>query len=283
MSCHISSEKLNNPLLKELLSKLTSYFSSIHSDFYVIGATARDIILTAVHEQEIKRSTSDLDIAIAIPDWAQFESISTGLCQIDGFEKSKEQRQRFIYNKVYLLDLVPFGAVAREDNTIYWPPEEDIAMSVLGFTEVTNDVLEITIDAEFSVRVVQLPGIFLLKLNAFKDRHLINNKDADDIAYIISNYLEANENRAIENYYSEIYNVDNFQTFTAGAILLGKDIKALLSRNQDTLDSFIEILTSEIEQEEESILINQMLEIYSSLKYEDVISALQCLLNEMKS
>jgi Uncharacterized protein conserved in bacteria len=283
MSCHISSEKLNNPLLKELLSKLTSYFSSIHSDFYVIGATARDIILTAIHEQEVKRSTSDLDIAIAIPDWAQFDSISTGLCQIDGFEKSKEQRQRFIYNRFYLLDIVPFGAIAKDDNTIYWPPEEDIAMSVLGFTEVTNDVLEITIDAEFSVRVVQLPGIFLLKLNAFKDRHLTNNKDADDIAYIISNYLEANENRAIENYYSEIYDVENFQTFTAGAVLLGKDIKALLSRNQDTLDSFIEILTSEIEKEEESILINQMLEIYSSLKYEDVINALQCLLSEMKS
>ena len=283
MSCHISSEKLNNPLLKELLSKLTSYFSSIHSDFYVIGATARDIILTAIHEQEVKRSTSDLDIAIAIPDWAQFEAISTGLCQIDGFEKSKEQRQRFIYNRFYLLDIVPFGAIAKDDNTIYWPPEEDIAMSVLGFTEVTNDVLEITIDAEFSVRVVQLPGIFLLKLNAFKDRHLTNNKDADDIAYIISNYLEANENRAIENYYSEIYDVENFQTFTAGAVLLGKDIKALLSRNQDTLDSFIEILTSEIEKEEESILINQMLEIYSSLKYEDVINALQCLLSEMKS
>ena len=283
MSCHISSEKLNNPLLKELLSKLTSYFSSIHSDFYVIGATARDIILTAIHEQEVKRSTSDLEIAIAILDWAQFESISTGLCQIDGFEKSKEQRQRFIYNRFYLLDIVPFGAIAKDDNTIYWPPEEDIAMSVLGFTEVTNDVLEITIDAEFSVKIVQLPGIFLLKLNAFKDRHLTNNKDADDIAYIISNYLEVNEIRAIENYYSEIYDVENFQTFTAGAVLLGKDIKDLLSRNQDTLDSFIEILTSEIEQEEESILINQMLEIYSSLKYEDVINALQCLLNEMKS
>ena len=283
MSCQISSEKLNNPLLKELLSKLTNYFSSIHSDFYIIGATTRDIILTAVHEQEVKRSTSDLDIAIAIPDWAQFEAISTGLCQIDGFEKSKKQRQRFIYNKVYLLDIVPFGAVAKDDNTIYWPPEEDIAMSVLGFTEVTNDVLEITIDAEFSVRVVQLPGIFLLKLNAFKDRHLTNNKDADDIAYIISNYLEANENRAIKYYYREIYDVENFQKFTAGAVLLGKDIKALLNKNQDTLDSFIEILTSEIEQEEESILINQMLEIYSSLKYEEVINALQCLLNEMKS
>ena len=283
MSCHISSEKLNSPLLKELLSKLTSYFSSIHSDFYVIGATARDIILTAVHEQEVKRSTSDLDIAIAIPDWAQFESISIGLCQIDGFEKSKEQQQRFIYNKVYLLDIVPFGAIAKDDNAIYWPPEGDVAMSVLGFTEATNDILEVIIDAEFSVRVVQLPGIFLLKLNAFKDRHLTNNKDADDIAYILSNYLEANENRAIENYYSEIYDVENFQTFTAGATLLGKDIRALLGRNQDTLDSFIEILQSEIEQEEESVLINQMLETYSSLEYEEVEGALQCLLNEMKS
>ena len=38
MSCNISSEDLNNQLLKGLLKKLTDYFQSIGSDFYVIGA-----------------------------------------------------------------------------------------------------------------------------------------------------------------------------------------------------------------------------------------------------
>jgi predicted nucleotidyltransferase len=201
MNCHISSDKLNNPLLKELLAVLTSYFSSVKSEYYVIGATARDIVLTAIYEQDAKRSAADLDIAIAIPNWENFESIEKGLCQIKEFKKDETQRQRFIYKDIYLLDIVPFGGVAKDDENIYWPPEEEVAMSVAGFSEATNDVLEVNIDNEFSVKVVQLPGIFLLKLNAFKDRHVENNKDADDMAYIISCYLEINLDRAAENHY----------------------------------------------------------------------------------
>ena len=281
MNCHISSDKLNNPLLKELLAVLTSYFNSIESEYYVIGATARDIVLTAIHEQDAKRSTADLDIAIAIPNWEDFESIEKGLCQIEGFEKSKSQRQRFIYKDIYLLDIVPFGGVAKEDENIYWPPEEEVAMSVTGFPEATKDILEVDIDNEFSVKVVQLSGIFLLKLNAFEDRHLENNKDADDMAYIISCYLEVNQDRAIEHHY-DIYEAENFTTFTAGATLLGRDIKRILSESPQTLETFIGILQKEIEAEEESVLINQMLETHGTLKYEEVLSALQSLLNQLR-
>ena len=281
MSCHISSEKLNNPLLKELLVALTSYFSSIESEYYVIGATARDIVLTAIHEQDAKRSTADLDIAIAITNWENFESIEKGLCQIEGFEKSTSQRQRFIYKKIYLLDIVPFGGVAKEDENIYWPPEEEVAMSVTGFPEAIKDVLEVDIDNELSVKVVQLPGIFLLKLNAFKDRHVENNKDADDMACIISCYLEVNQDRVIEHHY-DIYKTENFITFTAGATLLGRDIKRILSESPQILETFIGILQTEIDAEEESVLINQMLETHGTLKYEEVLSALQSLLNQLR-
>ena len=45
MSLTISAEKIDNPLLVELLRQLNQTFSKIGSDFFVIGATARDIIL----------------------------------------------------------------------------------------------------------------------------------------------------------------------------------------------------------------------------------------------
>lgn len=82
MSCNISSENLNNPLLKELLKKLTHYFQSIGSEFYVICATARDIILNGIHNQTSASKTADLYIAIAIKDWDKFEQISKELCEI---------------------------------------------------------------------------------------------------------------------------------------------------------------------------------------------------------
>ena len=281
MNCHISSDKLSNPLLKELLAALTSYFKSVKSDYYVIGATARDILLTAIHGQSTKRSTDDLDITIAVTSWEDFKSVEKGLCRIVGFEKLKSQLQRFIYKDSYKLDIVPFGGVTKADNKIYWPPEEEVAMSVVGFPEATKNILEVDIDNEFAVKVVQLPGIFLLKLNAFTERHLEDNKDADDIAYIISCYLEINEDRVVKNHY-DIYKAENFTTFIAGATLLGRDIKRILNESPKTIATFINILQEELDANEESILINQMLETHTILKYEEVYKALQSLLNQLK-
>ena len=280
MSYHISSKSLPNSLLKELLALLTTYFDSIESDYFIIGATARDIVLTVIHEQDAKRSTDDLDIAIAIPNWEDFKSIEKDLCRIEGLEKSKIQKQRFIYKEIYLLDIVPFGGVAKEDGNIYWPPGEEVAMSVAGFPEATKDILEVEIDNEFAVKVIQLPGIFLLKLNAFKERHLKNNKDADDMAYILSCYLEINQDRAIESHY-DIYKTENFSTFIAGATLLGRDIKRVLNESPKTLETYTGILQEELDAEEESVLINQMLKTHKILRYEVVYDALQSLLNQL--
>ena len=281
MSYHISSEQLHNPILKELLGKLKSYFDSIQSEFYVIGATARDITLSAIHNLEIRRATSDLDIAIAIPDWGQFDKISSDLTAMDGFEKSTQQKQLFWYNKTFKLDIVPFGEVAKEDNNIYWPPEEEFAMSVVGFTEIAKNVISVIIDNETEVNVASLPGIFILKLAAFKDRGSEVGKHADDIAYIISNYLEINIERAVKKHYSDLYEIENYTPFIAGAILLGKDTKRILAENTDALEYFVNILRSEIDAEGDSILINQMLETHTILKYEEIFDALQSLLNEL--
>ncbi len=281
MSYNISSDHLHDPIIKELLTKLREYFDSIHSEFYIIGATARNIILSAIHNIEVKRATSDLDIAIAIPDWSQFDKISSDLTAMDGFHKSNKQKQLFWYNKIYQLDIVPFGEVAKEDNSIYWPPEEEFAMSVIGFTEIVKDVISVIIDDELEVNVASLPGIFILKLAAYKDRGSELNKHADDIAYIIANYLEINEERAVSDHY-DLYSAEDFTIFTSGATLLGRDTKRILSENSDALNYFIDILQTEIDAEEESILINQMLETHTALKYDEVFDALQSLLNELK-
>ena len=281
MSCNISSENLNNPLLKGLLKKLTDYFQSIGSDFYVIGATARDIILSGIYNQTSTRRTADLDIAIAIKDWDKFAQISKELCEIKGFKKDPEQTQRFTYQKVYDVDIVPFGEIAKADNNIYWPPEEQFAMSVVGFTEVANNTLDVTIDNEFTVKVASLPGIFILKLTAFNGRNNQTNKDADDLAFIIENYLDINIERAAAEYY-DIYEVENFNTFTAGATLLGRDIKSILGENGDTIQTFIRMLEDELKLEDESPLMNQIIETHKTIEFEIITEALDRLLQELK-
>lgn len=281
MSCNISGEDLNNPLLKELLQKLTDYFQSIGSSFYIIGATARDIILSGIHKQASARRTADLDIAIAIKDWDKFKRISEELCKIDGFSKDPEQTQKFKFRNIYEVDIVPFGEIAKADNNIYWPPEEQFAMSVAGYTEVADNTLDITIDNDLSVKVASLPGIFILKLAAFNDRKNTTNKDADDLAFIVENYLSINEERAAAEHY-DIYEADNFNTFTAGATLLGRDIKSILGSNEETMNTFIQILEEELMLEEESPLLNQIIETHKTIEYDTTVEALNSLLQELK-
>ena len=273
MTYKISSDKFQNPYLKPLLEKLTEYFAKEEIHFYVIGATARDIIMEISGEKS-GRKTHDLDIAMAISDWQQCKTVEEGIANIDGFEKDKKQKQRFIYQGIFQLDIVPYGAIMDQDDKIFWPPDKEIAMSVLGFDEVKGATEKITIDDELTVDIASLSGIFLLKLIAFKDRYFKGNKDADDMAFIITNYLAINEDNAYENHYI-IYEDEDFDTRTAGARLLGRHLGELLRENENTKSKTIEILAVEIKAAEESILVNQILETHRSFSYEITLKCLE--------
>jgi predicted nucleotidyltransferase len=280
MTYNISSDRLSNPLLKELLQALTVFFEGVGSEFYVIGATARDIILSGIHAQHSGRKTVDLDIAIAIPDWNKYQEISDRLCQEEGFTKSTEQKQRFFYKGVYMLDIVPFGDVAKEDKYIYWPPEESFAMPVHGFIEVAKDALEITVDNLLTIRVASLPGIFILKLIAWYDRHLEHDRDAEDMAFIISNYLSLNDERAARDHY-DIYDRTPFSNFIAGGTLIARDIITVIKDDLSVRGRLATILREEINKTLDSPLINQMLETHQPLKYEEVYDTLLSMTNEL--
>ena len=263
MDLTISSEKIGNPLLIELLRKLTDSFGRMDREFYVIGATARDIIVQQLLDTASTRRTKDLDIAIAIPDWDAFEQIKERLVA-DGFKKSNDMYQRFYYG-AYEVDIVPYGVVAKEDDNIYWPPEEVVAMSVKGFDEVLSEAITVSIDNEFKVKIASLHGLFLLKLNAWLDRNAKTSKDAEDMSFILSNYFMANLDREI---HQEVYDWENFDEYIVGGYWLAHDLVTLLNVNQ--LNYYKEVIEGELAKQEESRLINQMIENSYSLKYETV-------------
>ena len=263
MDLTISSEKIGNPLLIELLRKLTDSFGRMDREFYVIGATARDIIVQQLLDTASTRRTKDLDIAIAIPDWDAFEQIKERLVA-DGFKKSNDMYQRFYYG-AYEVDIVPYGVVAKEDDNIYWPPEEVVAMSVKGFDEVLSEAITVSIDDEFKVKIASLHGLFLLKLNAWLDRNAKTSKDAEDMSFILSNYFMANLDREI---HQEVYDWENFDEYIVGGYWLAHDLVTLLNVNQ--LNYYKEVIEGELAKQEESRLLNQMIENSYSLKYETV-------------
>ena len=267
MYLKITSEKIANPLLVELLKKLTDSFNRMGREFYVIGATARDIIIRQLIDTTSGRRTKDLDIAIAIPDWSVFDEIKEVLVA-DGFKKSTDMRQRFYYGE-YELDIVPYG-VAKDDDNIYWPPEEEIAMSVKGFDEVLSESITVNIDGEFDLRIASLHGLFLLKFNAWLDRNIETSKDAEDMSFILSNYFMANLDRDV---YTEVYDWENFDEYIVGGYWLARDLLLLLTKEQ--IVYYKDCIEKELEKDDESRLFNQIIENCYGLTYETVKEAWQ--------
>ena len=279
MSYHILSKELSNPELKSILQALNSFFQSKEIDFYIVGATARDILLTNLYGLIPERKTMDIDIAIAISDWEEFQIIERELPQREYFEKDSHQKQRFIYKGFYAIDVIPFGKIAQKDGNIYWPPDGVIAMSVSGFPEIAAATISVSIDNEFDIKVSSLSGFFLLKLMAWKDRYLSSSKDAYDIALILLHYLGINEQRAVQEHY-DLYEAEPFDQVEASGRLIARDIKALIGRNKDTMTYLMEILRREIELSQESPLVNQLIKANTKLNPTQVLRILTSMYKE---
>ena len=248
----------------------------------MIGATARDLVLHNVYNIQPSRKTSDLDIAIAITDWGQFDAIVELLPREVNFSKDKSQLQRFLYKDLFKIDIVPFGSIANESGFIYWQSAGERRMSVVGFRQMAEFALTVRIDDGLPIKVASLPGVFVLKLSAWKDRHLENNKDAYDMALLIGNYYEIHIERIAYEHF-DILEDEDFDDFIAGGKLMIRDVKEMLMDEKQALDYVKCIIAEEVEKEKESPLINQILETSKQLKYEQVLRLLQEMLKELIS
>ena len=272
MSYSISSKKFDHPLLKPILEELTDYFKESGISFFVIGATARDIIME-LNDTTSGRLTHDLDIAITVKDWEQYKILEEGISELSNFTKDPNQKQRFQYKGEFDLDIVPFGDIMKEDDKVYWPPDEEFAMTVLGFPAVDNAALKLDIDEDIEIKVASLAGIALLKIVAWKDRNYKTNKDADDLAFIMLNYLEIYREESLK-YFDAIYS-DDHTILKGGSTLLGIHMNQVLRNHPKVKQSIKDILSSEIKKQEESEFLKQILETHKALNYDEVLKSIE--------
>lgn len=272
MSYNISSDKFTQLLLKPILLELTEYFKDSGISFFVIGATARDIIME-LHDEQSGRLTYDLDVAITINDWSQWDTVEKEIVSLPNFKKDTAQQQHFIYKDTFVLDIVPFGEIMKQGNKIFWPPDESFAMSVLGFDAVEDASLKINVDEEIEISIASLCGIFILKVFAWKDRYHKDNKDADDIGFVLANYLETHREYSLEC--DVVVYPENHTVLKGGGSMLGIHAAEILSDYLDVKIAVMEILQSELDKNEESILINQILETHRMMKFDEVHTTLK--------
>ena len=190
MKNSISKKELENNLLYGTLQALHKCVSAMGLNLYVVGATARDLTMKLLDEIPSKRKTNDLDVAVALSDWSQFDY----LCEVllaNSFKKGKA-KQKFYFNgehheNDYEVDIVPFGEIA-DDEIIGWPPDGTPEMSVKCFTDVMEHAIPVSVNGEFTVHIAPLAGQFFIKLDSWMDRHDREHKDAEDMYFILEKF-----------------------------------------------------------------------------------------------
>ena len=266
MKNSISKEELENDLLFGTLQALHNCVSKLGLELYVVGATARDIMMKMLDESPSKRETRDLDVAIALSDWSQFDNLSQELLA-NHFQKGKP-KQKFYYKgeqheNDYEVDIVPFGDIA-DDEVILWPPDGTPEMSVKCFTDVMNHSIPISIDEKYTVHIAPLAGQFFIKLDSWMDRHDRDHKDADDMFFILDKFYMTNV--MDDQIPTDDVDNDNEESLIRGAQWIASNMRSILSK--DHLSYYASKIKEELDKETESELIKDFILLYGDEKDE---------------
>lgn len=67
------SDKADLVPLGRVMGALQAVATPAKVEFLLMGASARDIMLTHAHGTGVQRKTEDVDFAVMVNDWSQFE------------------------------------------------------------------------------------------------------------------------------------------------------------------------------------------------------------------
>ena len=275
MEYTIHKEDLQNDLMAETLQVLAGCYRQLGAEVFVVGAAARDIALRLLDVTNAPRRTMDLDVAVMLQDWNQYERLTSILLQ-NHFEKARE-KQRFYYlgsnGRIrFEVDIVPFGAIAEED-LVAWPPEGSPVMSVRCFEDVMRSADKVTVNGDFAFRLASLSGQFLIKLDTWNDRRMKTKKDAVDMAFLLQNIYVAYA-LAHDGLPPEVdTNTEQFDVIVAGAEWMAADLKKILSDKHRHF--YAEMLRNELAKNEESPLLNDLLDVSDSRNYKLYLRAFE--------
>ena len=240
--------------------------------FFLAGASARDIVLVNLWGQSPGTATFDIDFAFAVSDWAEFNKLREELVTTERFVRVPHKEQRLLYTDPepgfqLPVDFIPFRGVASERKTIAWPPEGDFVMNVAGFEEALDAALRIELEPGLVISVASLPGLAILKILAWADRHLENNKDAGDLYKIITTFDSAGNQDRLFDQEIELLEAVGYDLTLAGAQLLGRDAARIA--DSAATEQIVSLLSSEVQVD---LLISHMTKTASYEENADAVA-----------
>jgi predicted nucleotidyltransferase len=222
-----------DPITVSVIREVKNAVNVLGLDTYLVGATARIILLEHVHGLHTGRATRDIDFAFAVESWDHFQALKTRLISTLKFEEVKGVMQRLQFKQEFsfqvAVDLIPFGGIESAAGKICWPPDMSIVMNVAGYQDGLASAVAVEIAPELVISVASIPGIAILKLFAWVDRRYEDPKDAIDLLTLLRQYHEAGNQARIYEDAIMALEAAGYDIELGGAWLLGSDAYAASS------------------------------------------------------
>lgn len=93
----IRADRSVDPITIDILREVAAAAQAEGIEHMLVGATARDVLLTHVFGLGIVRATHDVDFAVAVKDWEQFDTLRATLLACKTFEEGGTATQRLYY------------------------------------------------------------------------------------------------------------------------------------------------------------------------------------------
>lgn len=212
----------------EILALIAVEADELDIPIFVVGATARDLILEHEYGIKPKRSTTDVDFAVAVETWAQYELLKKALLDTKQLEFNKNTLNFRKLSSGVLIDIVPFGGVESPPGRIAFEPHKDPKMTTAGFTEAYDAAIDVRLSPDLTIKVVSLSGLALLKIIAWYDRPNDRERDIQDLWILLKQYLNAGNRDRLFGEHLDLID-DDFDDELAGARVLGRDVAKLLT------------------------------------------------------
>jgi predicted nucleotidyltransferase len=213
--------------LREVFIDLEFTLKKLNINFYLIGAIARDIWISGVHKIKTPRFTKDLDLAVMVSSNHEYENLKNQLLITGKFKPVKDVPHKLIFKNQYEIDLLPFGAIEKEEMVIL-NGAANITLSAAGFSLIYDTALDVVQLENHYYKVCTIPGIVILKLFAYFDRPEERGKDILDISFIVQNYYYMAIDDIMDNHL-DLIETSEIDELSIGARVLGRHIRPILN------------------------------------------------------
>jgi len=228
-------ELRQDPQLSQMLSALERGLAKFDIDFFLIGAVARDVWMTAINGIPPSRVTGDIDFAIFIDDKEKYDILKQYLIDTEGFHSSRENAFVLVWNNFAFVDLLPFGAIESDEAKVSVDGIGLTSVNVPGFKEVYDYGMPTAeLEGIHSFKFCTLPGIVILKLIAYEDRPEIRRDDIIDISKILKHFFSMYSEEIYENHNELFGGVRKLPEIAA--IVMGREMSKIASLNPALYD-----------------------------------------------